>query len=77
MNSVVQNITLLLLYGVLASNRLGIRGLFIVSRYMWCYLDTLLVLSLAIAFKRALLPGLPIGRLTVFSLSVDLKEAAT
>ena len=45
---------------------------------MWYYLDVLLVfLRLAIGFERALFSGLPIGRLTVFSLSVDLKEAAT
>ena len=77
-NSVVQNNALLLLHGALASNRLDIRGLLTISRYMWCYLDVLLVfLRLAIAFERALFPGLPIGRLTVFSLSVDLKEAVT
>ena len=34
-------------------------------------------LRLAIAFKWALFLGLPIGLLTVFSLSVDLKEAVT
>ena len=77
-NSVVQNNALLLLHGALASNRLDIHGLLTISRYMWCYLDVLLVfLRLAIAFERALFPGLPIGCLTVFSLSVDLKEAAT
>ena len=80
-NSVVQNNALLLLHSALASNRLDIRGLLILSRYMWCYLDVLLVfLSLrlaGIAFERALFPDLSIGRLTVFSLSVDLKEAAT
>ena len=64
--------------GALASNRLDIRGLLTVSRYIWCYLDVLLVLlRLAIAFERALFPDLPICRLTIFSLSVDLKEAAT
>ena len=77
-NSVVQNNALLLLHGALASNRLDIRGLLTISRYMWCYLDVLLVfLRLAIAFERALFLGLPTGRLTVFSLSVDRKEAAT
>ena len=51
-NSVVQNNTLLLLHGALASNRFDIRGLLTISRYMWCYLDVLLVfLHLAIAFK--------------------------
>ena len=43
---------------------------------MWCYLDVL-VLRLAIAFEQALFLDLPIGHLTVFSLSVNLKEAAT
>ena len=61
-NSVVQNNALLLLYGVLASNRLDIHELFTISRYMRWYLDILLVfLSLAIAFKRVLFPGLPIA----------------
>ena len=74
-NSVVQNNALLLLHGTLASNRPDIRGLLTFRRYMWCYLDVLLVfLHLAIAFERALFLGLPTGRLTVFSLS---KEAAT
>ena len=60
MNSVVQNNALLLLHGAIASNRLDIHGLLTISRYMWCYLDVLLVfLRLAIAFKRALFPGLP------------------
>ena len=73
----VQNNALLLFHGALASNRLDIHGLLSIRRYMWCYLDVLLVfLHLAIAFERALFPGLPIGRLTVFSLSMDLKEAA-
>ena len=79
-NSVIQNNVLLLLHGALASNRLDIRGLLTISRYMWCYLDVLLVflsLHLAIVFERVLFPDLSIGRLTVFSLSVDLKEAAT
>ena len=76
-NFVVQNNALLLLHGALASNRLVIRGLLTI-RYMWCYLDVLLVfLRLVIAFERALFPGFPKGRLTVFSLSVDLKEAST
>ena len=76
-NSVVQNNVLLLLHGALASNKFDIRGLLTV-RYMWCNLDVLLVfLHLAIAFERALFLGLPIGRLTVFPLSIDLKEAAT
>ena len=77
-NSVVQNNVLLLLHGALASNRLDIRGLLTISRYMWCYLNVLLVflsLRLAIAFERVLFSDLSIGRLTVFSLSVDLKEA--
>ena len=74
----VQNNALLLLHDALASNRLDIRGLLTISRYMWCNLDVLLVfLRLAVAFEQALFPGLPIGRLTVFSLSMDLKEAAT
>ena len=74
-NFVVQNNTLLLLHGALASNRPDIRGLLTISRYMWCNLDVVLVfLCLAIAFERVLFPGLPIGRFTVFSLSVDLKE---
>ena len=34
-------------------------------------------LRLAIAFEQAHFLGLPIGLLTVFSLSVDLKEAVT
>ena len=77
-NSVVQNNALLLLHSALASNRLDIRGLLTISRYMWCNLDVLLVfLRLAIAFEQALFPGLPIGCLTIFSLSVDLKEATT
>ena len=77
-NSVVQNNAWLLLHGALASNRLDIHGLLTISRYMWCNLDVLLVfLRLAIAFEQALFPGLPIGHLTVFSLSVDLKEAVT
>ena len=77
-SSVVQNNALLSLHGALASNRLDIRGLLTISRYMWCYLDVLLVfLRLAIAFERALFLGLLVGRLTVFSLSVILKEAAT
>ena len=60
-NSVVQNNALLLLHGALASNRLDIRGLLTISRYMWCNLDVLLVfLRLAIAFEQALFPGLPI-----------------
>ena len=42
------------------------------------YVGVLLVfLHLAIGFERALFPGLPIGHLTVFLLSVELKEAAT
>ena len=74
----VQSNALLLLHGALASNRLDICGLLTISRYMWCNLDVLFVfLHLAIAFERALFQGLPIGRLTIFSLSVDLKEAAT
>ena len=74
----VQNNALLLLHGALASNRLDICGLLTISRHMWCYLDVLLVfLCLAIVFERALFLGLPIGCLTVFSLSVILKEAAT
>ena len=77
-NSMVQNNALLSLHGALASNRPEIRGLLTTRRYMWCYLDILLVfLRLAIAFERALFLGLPTGRLTVFSLSVDRKEAAT
>ena len=41
-------------------------------------LNILLVfLHLAIAFERVLFLGLPIGHLTVFPLSIDLKEAAT
>ena len=52
----VQN-ALLLLHGALVSNTFDIRGL--------------IVLRLAIAFERALFPGLPVGRLTVFSLSVE------
>ena len=61
----------------LVSNRPDICGLLTISRYMWCYLDVLLVfLRLAIPFEWALFLGLPIGHLTVFSLSVDLKEAA-
>ena len=76
--SVVQNNALLLLHGALASNRLDIRGLLTISKYIWCYLDVLLVfLRLAIAFERALFPDLPIRHLTIFSLSVDLKEAVT
>ena len=76
-NSVVQNNTLLLLCGALASNRPDIRRLLTIRRYMWCYLDVLLVfLRLAIAFERVLFLGLHICRLTVFSLSVDRKEAA-
>ena len=59
MNSVVQNNVLLLLHGALASNRLDIRGLLTISRYMWYHLDVILVfLHLAIAFERALFPGL-------------------
>ena len=59
-NSMVQNNALLLLHGAMASNRLDIRGLLTINRYMWCYLDVLLVfLHLAIAFERALFPGLP------------------
>ena len=66
-----------LLHGALVLNTLDIRGLLTISRYMWCHLDVLLVfLCLAIAFERALFPGLPIGHLTIFSLSVDLEEAA-
>ena len=75
----VQNNTLLL-HSALASNRLDIHGLLTISRYMWHNLDVLLVfLRLAIAFEQVLkvFPGLPIGCLTVFSLSMDLKEAAT
>ena len=74
----VQNNTLLMLHGALVSNRLDIRGLLTISRYMWCNLDVFLVfLPLAIAFECVLFPGLPIGRLTVISLSVDRKEEAT
>ena len=58
-------------------NRLDIRGLLTISRYMWCYPDVLLVLRLTIGFERALFPGLSTGYLTVFSRSMDLKEAAT
>ena len=59
-NSVVQNNALLLLHGAMASNRLDIRGLLTISRYMWCYLDIFLVfLGLAIAFERTLFPSLP------------------
>ena len=48
-NFVVQNNALLLLSGLLT-----------ISRYMWCCLDVLLgFLHLAIAFERALFPGLP------------------
>ena len=64
-------------HGALATNRLDIRGLLIISRYMWCYVDVLVFLRLAIAFKQALFPGLPIGRLTVDSLSVDLHEGSS
>ena len=46
-NSVVQNNALLLLHGALASNRLDICGLLTIRRYMWCYLDVLLVCLLA------------------------------
>ena len=75
-NSVIQNNALLLLHGALASNKIDIRGLLTINRYMWCYLDVLFVfLRLAIAFKWVLF--LPIGHLTVFSLSVDLNETAT
>ena len=62
-NSVVQNNALLLLHDALASNRPDIRGLLTIRRYMWCYLDVLLVfLRLAIAFERALFLGLPMHR---------------
>ena len=62
-NSMVQNNGLLLLQGALASNRPDICGLLTIRRYMWCYLDILLVfLRLAIAFERALFLGLPMHR---------------
>ena len=64
-----------LLHSALTSNRLDICGLFTISRYMWCYLDVLL--ASGHCFWVDAFPGLTIGRLTVFSLSVDLKEAAT
>ena len=64
-------------HGALATNRLDIRELLTISRYMWCYVDVLVFLRLAIAFKQALFPGLPIGRLTVNSLSVDLHEGSS
>ena len=65
-------------HGALATNRLDIRGLLTISRYMWCYVDVLLVfLRLAIAFEWALFPDLPIGRLTINSLSVDLHEGSS
>ena len=75
-NSVVQTNVLFLLHGALAKNTLDNRGLLTISRYMWCHLDVVLVfLHLAIAFERALFPGLTTGCLTVFfSFFVDLKE---
>ena len=75
-NSVVQTNVLFLLHGALATNTVDNRGLLTISRYMWCHLDVVLVfLQLAIAFERALFPGLTTGCLTVFfSFFVDLKE---
>ena len=63
---------LLLVHSVLAMSRLDTSRLLTISRYMYrCYLEVLIV-SLRLANN-----AFPTGCLTVFSHSVELKEAAT
>ena len=62
----------LLVHSVLATNRLDTSGFFTISRNMYrCHLEVLIV-SLRLANN-----AFPTGCLTVFSHSVDLKQAAT
>ena len=61
-------------HGVLVSNRLDTSGLLIISRYIYGLHSFLLHVWPLLSSRRFL--GLPIGRLTAFSLSMDLKEAA-
>ena len=76
-NSVVPNIqnnTLHFLHCVLVSNRLDTCGLLTIRRYI--YGPCRFALAWPLLSSRHFL-GFPIGCLTVFSLSSDLKEAAT